>query len=598
MKRCPECRRDYYDDSLLYCLDDGNALLEGPASARSEPPASAGGQFDEPQTAILSEPPASAGGQSASENPTRPFVHATAEAEPRESLGEASERQSLSAHRAAEPKKSFDKRLLLAPLALAVIVLGGFFGYRYLSSGTSSEIDSIAVLPFQNVGNDPNFEYLSDGIAESLINSLTQVQQLKVIARNTAFRYKGKDIDAEQIGKDLSVKAVLTGRVRQVGDKLNIQVDLVDAVTGAQLWGEEYERPASDALSIKQAIAREITEKLRLRLSGEQRQQLVARETTNAEAYQSYLRGRYYWNRRSADGLKKAITEFQQAVDRDPTYALGYVGLADAYIVSEEYAGTPATERLPKAEAAVERALQLDPTLAEARTSRAFLYHQQWRWAEAEEEFRKSIALNPNYPTTRHWFSVYLRAKGRFAEGLTETKLGQALDPLSPAIGNNVAMMYLLTSDADSAEREWKKTLDVDPNFAPSYSNLGGLVYIKQRRYEEAIAACQRAVQLSDGASLHSSILGYAYAVSGNRAEALQILKELEERYARGETNGQNVARIYTGLGDKDQAFAWLEKDFSQRSGLLSVIAWWPAFDNLRSDPRYKDLLKRMNLPE
>lgn len=219
-----------------------------------------------------------------------------------------------------------------------------------------------------------NAEYLSDGIAESLINSLTQLQQLKVIARSTAFRFKGKDIDPEAVGRELNVRAVLMGSVRQMGDKLNIQVDLVDAATGAQLWGQEYERPVSDALSIKQAIAREVTEKLRLQLSGEQQQQLVRRETSNPEAFQFYLKGRYYWNKRTADGLKKAIAEFQQAIERDPNFALGYVGLADCYLVLEEYAGTPATETLPKAQAAAERALQIDGSLAEAHASLGFLF--------------------------------------------------------------------------------------------------------------------------------------------------------------------------------------------------------------------------------
>ena len=317
--------------------------------------------------------------------------------------------------------KGFDRRLILAPLALAAIVLGAFFGYRYLSSETA-QIDSIAVLPFQNVSGDPNFEYLSDGIAESLINSLTQIQQLKVIARNTAFRYKGKDVDAEQIGRDLSVRAVLTGRVRQVGDRLNIQVDLVDAGTGAQLWGEEYDRSAADALSIKQAIAREITDKLRLRLSGEQQQQMNARETTNSQAYQFYLRGRFYWNQRSTEGIKRAIAEFQQAVDRDPNYALGYVGLADSYLLLEEYAGTPTSETLPKARAAVDRALQIDDSLAEAHTSLAFIHQKQWRWAESEQEFRKAIELNPNYPTTHHWFSIHFRIKRQFDDSLRHIK--------------------------------------------------------------------------------------------------------------------------------------------------------------------------------
>jgi TolB-like protein/Tfp pilus assembly protein PilF len=567
MKRCPECRRDYYDDSLLYCLEDGAALIQGSVPSP-----------DEPQTAILHE---TAGDGEAATQAQIFTTHQSAVT------------PALIAN-ALEPK-AFDKRLLVGPLILGLLFVGGFFGYRYLTQ--ASQINSIAVLPFQNVNGDANFEYVSEGIAESLINSLTQIQQLKVTARNTAFRYKGTDVDARQVGRDLGVGAVLTGRVRQIGDKLNVQVDLVDAVTGAQLWGEEYERPVSEALFIKQAIAREVTDKLRLRLSGEEKQKLVRRDTSNAEAYQSYLRGRYYWNRRSAEGLKKAIAEFERAVDRDPSYALGYVGLADCYIVSEEYVGTPATETLPKAEAAVERAMETDPTLAEAHTSRAMLYHNQWRWAEAEEEFRKSIALNPNYPTTHHWFSVYFRAKRMFAEGLAETKLAQALDPLSPAIGINIAMMYLLADDAESAEREWKRSIDIDPNFAPSYSNLGAL-YTKQKRYEEAIAACQHAVELSGRTSIHLSFLGHAYAVSGKREKAFEIVKKLEERYARGESNGQNVARIYTGLGDKDQAFAWLEKDFRARSGLLSVIAWWFAFDDLRSDPRYDYLMRRMNLPK
>lgn len=572
MKRCPECGREY-DNTMVFCLDDGSELLYGPASGS--------GAGDEPATAILHSTAAPG------EAPTRAQIHTTEQTAVLPSgISEDLE------------TKGFDKRLILAPLALAVIVLGGFFGYRYLSSGSASaSIDSIAVLPFQNVSGDPNLEYLSDGIAESLINSLTQLQQLKVIARNTAFRYKGKDVDAEQIGKDLGVHAILAGRVRQSGDRLNIQVDLVDAVTGAQLWGEEFERPVTDALSIKQAIAREVTEKLRLRLSGEQQRQMVRRETNNAEAYQFYLRGRYYWNRRSADGLKKAIVEFQQAVDRDPSYALGYSGLADCYIVLEEYAGTPATETLPKAQAAVERALQIDDSLVEARTSSAYLLHNQWRWAESDEEFRKAIALNPNYPTMHHWYSITFRPKRQFDEALREMKRAQELDPLSASIGNNVAMMYLLHNDTESAVAEFKKAIDLDPNFAPAHANLGH-AYIKQKRYDEAMAEFQRSVDLSNRAGLLLSSLGYGHAVTGKRDEALQIAKELEDKYAKGESIGQYPARVYAGLGDKDQAFEWLEKDFRQRSGLLSMIPWWFTFDDLRSDPRYVDLIRRMNLPQ
>jgi TolB-like protein/Flp pilus assembly protein TadD len=570
MKKCPECGREY-DNSMMFCLDDGTELLYGP------------GPNTEPQTAILHEtaPPGEAA--------TRAQIHTT-EAERRVSLGDAAARPSRSAKMTAKP--------LVALAAAAVLLAAGFLGYRYFSSGPGSgSIDSIAVLPFQNVGEDPNFEYLSDGIAESLINSLTQLQQLKVIARNTAFRYKGKDVDAEQVGRDLNVKAVLTGRVRQVGDKLNIQVDLVDAVSGAQLWGEEYERPASDALSIKQAIAREVTEKLRLRMSGEQQQQLAARETNDPEAYQAYLRGRFYWNRRSAEGMRRAITEFQQAVDRDPNYALGYVGLADSYLLVEEYAGTPLIESMPKIESASARAIELDPALAEAHASRAMLYYFQWKWAEAEAEFKRAIQLNPKYATSRHWYSVYLRAMRRFDEGLQQMKLAHEQDPLSPNIAQNLAMMYMLTGDAETAISTFRKVTDLNPDFAPAYSNLG-LLYVRQQRYAEAVASCRRAVEVSQRTSIHLSLLGYVLAVSGKREEAAEILKELEAKYSRGESIGHYLATVHAGLGDKDQAFAWLEKDFDKRSGLLSTITWRLYFDGLRSDPRYTDLVRRMNLAD
>ncbi len=567
MKRCPQCNRVEKDETLTFCRTDGTALISDSGSASSEI-----------ETSVLPH------------LPTSPEIN-----RPTGPTNVLPGPTPVTTGALAKPNR---RKTVIAVVVIATALIAAITAFlvnSYRSKNRETTIDSIAVLPFQNSSGDPNVEYLSDGIAESLINSLTQLQQLKVIARSTAFRFKGKDIDPQIVGRELNVKAVLMGRVRQQGDRLNIQVDLVDAVTGTQLWGQEYERSATDALSIKQAIAREVTEKLRLRLSGEQQQQLVKRETSNPEAYQFYLRGRYYWNKRSADGIRKAIQEFQQAVDHDPNYALGYVGLADSYLVLEEYAGVPATEALPKGQAAAQRALQIDGSLAEAHTSLAFLYHHQWRWAEAEEEFKKSIALNPNYPTAHHWFSVHFRAKRQFDDALKEAKLAQDLDTLSPTIANNVAMVLLLKNDTDAAVREWKKVIDLDPNFPHSHSNLGS-AYIKQRRFEEGNAEFKRSVELSGRASLLLSGLGYSYAVSGKREEALQILKELEERYAKGESNGQYVARVYAGLGDKDQAFAWLEKDFRQRSGLLSVITWWFTFDDLRSDPRYVDLVRRMGL--
>jgi TolB-like protein/tetratricopeptide (TPR) repeat protein len=487
------------------------------------------------------------------------------------------------------------KQSLIIALPVLMVAVASL-SYLFYFARPATAINSIAVLPLTNTTHDPNTEYLSDGISEALINSLTELQQLRVIARSTAFRYKGKEVDPQVVGRDLNVRAVLMGRVRQTGDTLNIQVDLVDATTGAQLWGKEYERKVSEVLSVKQSIAREVTEKLRLRLSDEEQRQLVRHDTTNAEAYQFYLRGRYLWNKRTAEGIERAIEQFQEAIDRDPNYALGYVGLVDCYGVLEEYAGVPASETLPKARAAADRALQIADSLSEAHTSSALIYNQMWRWTEAEGEYKRAISLNPNYPTAHHWFSIYFRMKGQIDDSLKEIKQAQELDPLSAVISQNVAEVYLLKNDLNSAIAQCQKIIELDPNFPGAHDELG-FAYLKQRRYEEAIAEFQKTVELSGRASRYQGDLGYCYAVTGRRAEAQAILKELEVKYARREAVGQYLADVYAGLGDKDEAFAWLGRDFERRSGIrLPYIKWWFTFDDLRSDPRYVDLLRRMGL--
>jgi serine/threonine protein kinase/tetratricopeptide (TPR) repeat protein len=480
-------------------------------------------------------------------------------------------------------------------IALSVlIVTGASLTYLFYFARPAKTIDSIVVLPLVNASNDPNTEYLSDGISEALINSLTELQQLRVVARSTAFRYKGREVDPQAVGRDLNVRAVLMGRVRQTGDTLNIQVDLIDATTGAQLWGEEYERKVSDVVSVKQAIAREVTEKLRLRLSGEEQRRLVKRDTTNAEAYQFYLRGRYFWNKRTAQGIRKAIEQFQSAIDRDPTYALGYTGLADCYLVLEQYAGTPASETLPKARAAAERALQIDDSLAEAHTSLASCYEGSWQWEEAEKEFKRAISLNPNYPTAHQWYQNNLRARGRLDEALAEIKRAQELDPLSPVIILNIATVLIMKDDLDAAMEQGKRLVELDPNFPLAHQPFGR-VYIRQRRYAEAVAEFQQDVA-ADRTAYALANLGYAYAVAGRRDEAVAVLKDLEEKYKRRESLGQYVALVYAGLGDTGQAFAWLEKDFQAHSGMLEFVVTNSLFDSIRGDTRYADLLRRMAL--
>jgi serine/threonine protein kinase/tetratricopeptide (TPR) repeat protein len=485
---------------------------------------------------------------------------------------------------------------LAGAIALLVLVIGVVGLSAYLRArNTKVETESIAVLPFVNTSGDANVEYLSDGISETLINSLSRVERLRVVARSTAFRYKGKEVDPQAVGRALNVRAVLMGRVRQVGDSLNIQVDLVDATTGAQVWGEEYDRKLSDVLTVKQDIAREVTEKLRLSLTGEQQKQMTSRDATNTEAYQFYLKGRYYWNKRTAEGIKKAIEQFQQAVDKDPTYALAYVGLADCYLILEQYVGAPASELYPKAKAYVQRALELDSSLAEAHASLGLINDSLWLWDEAEREYQRAIELNPNYPTAHQWYSIHFDYLGRFDQEMVELKRAQQLDPLSLIISTDLEELYLILGDLNSALEQCQKTIQLDPYYPSGHGDLGS-VYLKQGRHAEALKEFQKAVELSGRASDLLSSLGAGYATSGKHAEALAIVKELEEKYAKHEAIGQNLARVYANLGDKDQAFAWLEKDFQARSGVLGRIKALTELEPLRSDPRFADLRRRTGL--
>jgi len=490
----------------------------------------------------------------------------------------------------------FRKHRRAVVFGLPVLVLAIVAVYFFYFARTAKAIGSIAVVPLVNTTNDPNTEYLSDGITESIISNLSQLPGLKVMARSTVFRFKGQEVDPQEVGRKLGVQAVLMGRMRQQGDNLIIKTELVNVGDGTQLWGAEYDRKLADALSIQRDVSREISEKLRLRLSGEEKEQMSRRvNTSNAEAYQSYLKGRYYWNKRTAEGITKAIEQFQEAADKDPNYALAYAGLADCYMLLEGYVGTPATETLPKAKAFAERALQIDDSSGEARASLANISAMLWQWDKAGEEFKRAIELNPNYATAHHWYSIYLRHVGRFDEALSEIKRAQELDPLSIVINTNVAQVYLAKGDANSAIEQGKKVIELDPNY-PGGHRILAQAYARQGQYAEALAVLQKAIASSGRANEYQSYLTYLYAISGKRAESLANLKQLEERYARHDLIGFDLAMVYTGLGDKDQAFAWLEKDLQTRSGLLPYVRWDPFFEPLRSDPRFADLMKRIGL--
>ena len=595
MKRCPECRRDYYDDTLSFCLEDGTPLVYGLSS-------------DEPATAILSEPGAIATGFPSQERRTA-LLHSTAapgEAPTRAqinttdrtaifpagaegSLGDPAEKHSLSAHRAAKP---------LAALTLTVVILvGGFFGYRYFSAANSKQIESIAVMPFVNESGNAEIEYLSDGMTETLISSLTQLPNLNVKARSSVFRYKGKETDAKTLGKELNVQAILNGRVAQRGDQLTLSLELVDVQTENAIWSQQYTRKQADLVSLQSEIARDVSVKLKSKLSGADVAKVEKTYTTNTEAYQLYLKGRFYWNKRDAENTTKAIEQFKAAVAIDPNYALAYAGLADSYVLAPQNIGTPGSEAFPQAKGYAQRALEIDERLAQSHATLGLINHYLWNWTEADKEFKRAIELDPNYPTAHQWYSTLLKNVGRSDEGLAEIKRANELDPLSLIILLNLGLTYLERSDVDTGIAQLKKIYEIDPNFESGHIYLG-IGYLKQGRNAEALSEFQTFVDLTKRKHESLAFLGYAQAKVGKRDEALALIKEIKESSAKDQSDSYFIGTIYAGSGDKDEAFVWLEKSFQERSYSMSGFRKDILLEPLRDDPRYAGLLKRMNLPE
>ncbi|HKN59986.1 MAG TPA: protein kinase [Candidatus Acidoferrales bacterium] len=458
-------------------------------------------------------------------------------------------------------------------------------------------IDSLAVLPFVNASGDANTEYLSDGIAESLINELTQLRGLRVTARNTAFRYKGSEADLQKIAQDLHVNAVVTGRVLQRGDTLIVQTELVDAEKGSQLWGQQYNRKLSDVLTLQEDIAREISQNLRLHLTGEETQQLSRRYTDNPEAYQLYLKGRFYWNKRTQQGFLKAIEYYQQAIDKDPSYGLAYAGLSESYPPLSTFGWFPAHDMMPKAKAAAHKALEIDPNLAEAYTGLALATtYYDWDWPKAEGYFQQAITLNPSYPTAHQWYSLFLQVTGRSQEAAAEIKRAVDLDPFSLAVNQQVGSIYYLARHYDEAIEQLRRTIELDANFPLSHFQLGR-VYAAKGRHREAVAEWQRYSDLSPG-SFPLGYLGYGYGRLGDRAQALRILEELKAGSRKEFVSAYTFAVIYAGLNDKDQVFASLQQALQERTAFLIWVKLDTMWDPFRSDPRFADLVRRVGLPQ
>jgi serine/threonine-protein kinase len=487
---------------------------------------------------------------------------------------------------------------LAAAIALLVLVVGlTALGLYLRAPNASGAIESIAVLPFENTSKDADTEYLSDGLAESLIYRLSQLPKLKVTPTSSVMRYRGKHIDVNAIAAELGVSAVMTGRIAQRGDGLTISVELIDARNNQLIWGEQYDRKMSDLLATQREIASTVTEKLQLKLSGADAIGITKRYTNNSEAYQLYLKGRYYWNKRTPENIRRAIEQFRAAADKDPGFALAYVGIADAHMVLLYYTRTSGQEVIPQAKANAMRALEIDDTLAEAHASLGIINNLSWNWAESEKEFKRAIELNPNYATARHWYSRYLRTVGRYNEALTQIRQAHETDPLSLAINDNLAENLMQQGDVNGAIEQCQRSLELDPNYWASHRTLSS-AYLKQGRNSEALVEAQKANKLLNNESVSLKTLGYVQAMTGNRKEALAIVKELEERYPKQQADGRDIAEVYAGLGEKDQVFAWLEKDFQRHDHSMAQLRLEAGLDLVRDDPRFKDLMRRMGLPQ
>ncbi len=582
MKRCPECGRDYNDDSMSFCLDDGSELLFGPSS---EPPASAGGQFHgEPQTAIMHSTAAP------DEAPTRAQINTT------------NQTAILPAHTGdVVPKSSrFDKRLLLAPLALAVIVLGGFFGYWYFNSAsTSGQINSIAVLPFENRSGSADTDYLSDGLADSLIYRLSQLPDLKVSPTSSVMRYKGMAGDAAKVASELGVDSVMTGRLSQIGDNLNISVQLIDVKAGKVLWAEQYDRKMADLLATQREIATTITQKLELKLAGSDTKGITKKYTDNNEAYQLYLKGRYHFARRTKIDVETAIASWRQAIDLDPNFALAYARIAEAYNQMSNYPYASPKEAFPKAKAAAEKAIAIDPTLSEAHAAMGnTLTSFEWNWAEAEKSFKRALELDPNSAVAHYRYATeYLMSIGRTGEAVTEVERALEIEPLDPNMVANFSRVYLYDGQKDRGLDHARRTYEADPNFVNARLFYGVSLNANDQ-YAQSIALSEKWLQDDPNNQHMLMVAGYAYGRSGKRAEAFAIVERFREIAKTQYVIPSFVAAVYGAMEEKDKAFAELEKSIELRDSWFKWGKVEPLFDPLRDDPRFAVLLKRMNLPE
>jgi TolB-like protein/Tfp pilus assembly protein PilF/tRNA A-37 threonylcarbamoyl transferase component Bud32 len=493
------------------------------------------------------------------------------------------------------------KKVLVPALVFIGIVIVGVIIWQLLPKKEAipvalSDKPSLAVLPFVDLSPKKEHEYLCDGIAETLINALSGVKDLHVPARTSAFYFKDKDMDIREIGQKLNVEAVLEGSVQVVGDRLRMTARLSNVTDGYQLWSENYERGFEDVFTVQDDIAQEIVKALKIKLIGEEEAQIVKHYTDNREAYDFYIKGLYFWNKRDKKNLEKALEYFQEAIENDPTYALAYSGLADTYIVLADNIFIPASEAFPKAKAAAMKALEIDDSLAEAHISlAAILESYDWDFAGAEREYQRAIDLKPGYATAHQWYALHLSFLGRYEEAIVEILRARELDPLSPRINANVGQLFFYARKNDRALEELKKSTEIFPEHLSNYI-VTGLVYAQIGRYEDAISSYEHGFEISGRSGELSTWLAYIYALSGKRSEARKRLNTIIEYAKQNFVSPIDLASVYVGLGEKEEAFSWLEKGYSEKDAGLPYLKANPVFDPLRSDPRFKALLKKVGL--
>ena len=576
MKRCPQCNRVESDEALSFCRIDGTPLVNDSSS------------FDDEAGTVRLDP-------TSTEASTTILGQTTNARDPR-STGPTTV---LSAQPTATTgsignSKLRGKKVWIVVLVTAMVAaISAVVVYSVRSKNTHTIIQSIAVMPFVNASGNSDVEYLSDGMTETLISSLSQLPNLNVKPRSSVFRYKGKETDPQTVAKELNVEAVLNGRVVQRGQEIDLFVELVDGVLNKVVWSQQYHRKQTDLVSLQTDVARDISTRLKTKLSGADEAKVTKTYTTNPEAYQFYLKGNFYRTKYTEDGYKKGIEYYEKAIAIDPNYALAYHGIAAAYDFANGWYLSP-KESEPKAKAASLKALELDDGLAETHYLLGkILFWYEWDWATAEREWKRANELDPSYPSD---YPPYLAAVGRLEEAVKAQEVVHQRFPLDLNVNLDFASILLSAGRYDQSIEQTRKALELDPNFWWSYQNLG-LAYERKKQYPEAIAALERA-RLADDNPSSLGYLGYVYGTAGKKAEAQKALEELKELSKKRYVSPYNFACIYAGLSDRDQAFEWLERTYQERAFFMTQLKVDTVLDNLRPDPRFKDLLKRMNLPE